>query len=45
MGWRELKSVVEWGVVPIVVLLFYVPWTTLIRWAKEEAKSPRKDVL
>jgi hypothetical protein len=45
MGWRELKSVVEWGIIPAVVLLFYVPWITLIRWVKADVKKPRKEVI
>jgi len=29
----------------VLIVLFVVPWSTLIRWAKEETKKPRKDVL
>ena len=30
----------------LIVALLWVPWSTLISWAKEEtAKKPRKDVL
>ena len=44
MVWREAKIAFEWVIAPLLVALFYVPWGTLIRWAKEEVE-PRKDVV
>jgi len=41
MTWRELAWLFA---ILAVVLLERVPWTTLIHWAKEEAKS-KKDVV
>jgi len=42
MAWQEFK----WILPLVVFFLACVPWSTLIAWAKEEAKSSRKkDVL
>jgi hypothetical protein len=36
MAWREIK----WGIAAVIVSLLNLPWTSLIRWAKEEIKKP-----
>ena len=42
MAWQEVK----WILLPLLIFLFvYVPWGSLIRLAKEEAKRPPKDVI
>jgi hypothetical protein len=40
MKWRELGWLVA---ILAVFVLVYVPWGTLISWAKEEIKSRPKD--
>jgi hypothetical protein len=42
MAWQELK----WILPLLAFLLVWMPWSTLIGWAREESKSSRKkDVL
>jgi hypothetical protein len=41
----DLKTAAEWVIVPLLVLLLWVPWATLIDWAKQEIKKPSKDVV
>jgi hypothetical protein len=42
MAWREMK----WVIAAFLVFLLNLPWTTLIRWVKEEIGLPsRKDVI
>jgi hypothetical protein len=41
MTWHEVK----WALLILLAVLVWVPWNTLIGWAREEAKKPPKDVL
>jgi hypothetical protein len=41
MAWREVKL----ALLILLAIAVWVPWNTLIGWAREEAKEPPKDVL
>jgi hypothetical protein len=41
MAWQELK----WILPLLVYVLTFVPWITLIGWAREEGKSSRNKIV
>jgi hypothetical protein len=41
----EVKTILEWVIVPLLVVLVWAPWGTLIKWAKQEIKKPGKYVV
>jgi hypothetical protein len=43
--WQDFKIAWEWIFVPLLLGLVWLPWGTLIRWAKQEVEKPGNEVL
>jgi hypothetical protein len=45
MSWQGAKATFEWVIIPLLVVLLWVPWRLLYDWVKQETKKPSKEVM